>query len=129
MTLPRCKPLQSFRSISLIGVDLIYIRHISSSPLFSHWSRPVNSLSTMTDESVVNLSTNSSPPSYRRQTVTAPVCLQYPFSVGRQDNAVELRLEVMFIIFFASLFGSFIVCLDYIVLINHIYSCVVSNSI
>ena len=45
------------------------------------------------------------------------------------DAEEEPRLEVMFAIFFASLFGSFVVYLEYIVLINHIHSCVVSDSI
>lgn len=64
-------------------------------------------------------------------TVVSSIAFYSPLSAGMivMNSAVEPRLEVMFLIFFASLFGSFVVCLEYITLIKHIYSCVVSDSI
>jgi hypothetical protein len=64
-------------------------------------------------------------------TTVSNIAIHSPLSAGTimMNSAVEPRLEVMFVIFFASLFGWFIVCLKYIALIYHIYSRVVSNSI
>ena len=63
--------------------------------------------------------------------VVSNIFFHSPSSVGMitMNSEAEPRLEVMFAIFFASLFGSFIVYFEYIVLINHIHSCVVSDSI
>lgn len=70
-------------------------------------------------------------PFIRMPTIVSNIAFHPSLSVGitTMNSSVEPRMEVMFVIFFASLFGSFIVCLKYIALINHIYSCVVSDSI
>ena len=59
--------------------------------------------------------------------VVSSILFHSPSSAGliTMNSEAEPRLEVMFLIFFTSLFGSFIVCLEYIVL-NRIHSCVVS---
>ena len=64
-------------------------------------------------------------------TIVSSIAFNSPLSAGMtmMNSEVEPRFEVMFVIFFASLFGEFIVCLEDIALINHIYSCVVSDSI
>lgn len=55
-------------------------------------------------------------------TVVSNIAFHSPSSTGMimMNSAVEPRLEVMFVIFFASLFGWFIVYPEYIVLIKHI---------
>ena len=64
-------------------------------------------------------------------TVVSNTAFHSPSSAGMimMKSVEEPRLEVMFTIFFASLLGWFTIFLEYIALINHNFSCVVSDSI